>query len=106
MSAGLNFQQYRTDFSYGGPIDDNGLRAFVSGYYRRGQGVRDTGETLEDGGQIKANITKQFGNGYIRLSVKHLDDQTPVNMPVPITTSNGNISEIAGIDSKKGILLF
>lgn len=101
ISAGLNYDQWRTDFAYGGPIDDNGLRGFVSGFYRKGDGFRDSGETLEQGGQIKANITKQLDNGYIRVSLKHLDDQTPVNMPVPITTNaNGKISRISGIDPR------
>lgn len=100
VSAGLNFNQYRTDFSYGGPIDDNGLRGFISGFYRKGDGLRDSNQTMEEGGQIKANITKQFDAGYFRVSVKHLDDQTPVNLPVPITTSNGRISEIGGINPR------
>jgi outer membrane receptor protein involved in Fe transport len=99
VSAGLNFNEWRTDFAYGGPIDDNGLRGFVSGFYRRGDGLRDAGVTLEEGGQIKANITKAFDGGFVRASFKHLDDQTPVNLPVPITTdAAGNISEVAGID--------
>jgi outer membrane receptor protein involved in Fe transport len=100
VSAGLNFNEWRTDFSYGGPIDDNGLRAFVSGFYRAGDGFRDSGERMEQGGQIKANITKEFDGGFIRASIKHLDDQTPINMPVPITTSNGHISEIPGINPR------
>jgi outer membrane receptor protein involved in Fe transport len=101
ISAGLNYEQWRTDFAYGGPIDDNGLRGFVSGFYRKGDGFRDAGVTLEEGGQIKANITKQLDNGYIRISAKHLDDQTPVNLPVPITTNaNGKISRISGIDPR------
>jgi len=100
ISAGLNFNQYRTDFSYGGPLDNNGLRGFISGFYRKGDGFRDAGVTMEEGGQIKANLTKQLDNGFVRVSIKHLDDQTPVNMPVPITTSNGNIQTISGIDPR------
>jgi outer membrane receptor protein involved in Fe transport len=101
LSAGLNFNQWRTDFAYGGPLNDSGLRGFVSGFYRTGDGLRDANTTLEQGGQIKANITQQLDNGFIRLSVKHLDDQTPVNLPVPIKTdANGNIKEISGIDPR------
>lgn len=100
LTAGLNFNEWRTDLSYGAPLDDKGLRFFVSGFYRRGDGLRDTDSTMENGGQIKGNITKQLDNGYIRLNFKHLDDNTPVNMPVPITTSGGKISEIAGIDPR------
>jgi outer membrane receptor protein involved in Fe transport len=100
LTAGLNFNEWRTDLSYGGPLDDNGLRFFVSGFYRNGDGLRDAGVTLENGGQIKANITKQLDNGFIRVSVKHLEDRTPVNMPVPVKITNGQISELPGIDPR------
>lgn len=102
LTTGLNYNQYRTDFSYGGPIDDKGLRGFVSGYYRTGEGYRDSGERLEEGGQIKGNLTKDLDKGYIRVSFKHLDDQVPANMPVPITTSaSGNISTIPGFNPRR-----
>jgi outer membrane receptor protein involved in Fe transport len=105
LTAGLNFNEWRTDFAYGGQIDDNGLRGYVSGFYRKGDGLRDAGVTLEEGGQIKANITKEFDGGFVRASFKHLDDQTPVNLPVPITTdANGNISEVAGVDPRTATL--
>jgi outer membrane receptor protein involved in Fe transport len=105
VTAGLNFNEWRTDFAYGGPIDDNGLRGFVSGFYRRGDGLRDANTTLEQGGQIKGNITKAFDGGFIRASFKHLDDQTPVNLPVPITTdASGNISQVPGIDPRTATL--
>ncbi|NOT64674.1 MAG: TonB-dependent receptor [Methylotenera sp.] len=100
LSAGLNFNQWRTDLSYGAPLDDNGLRFFVSGFYRTGDGLRDAGVTMEQGGQIKGNITKQLDNGYIRASFKHLDDQTPVNMPVPVKITGGKISQLPGIDPR------
>jgi outer membrane receptor protein involved in Fe transport len=101
FSSGLNFNEYRTDFAVGGPLGDTGLRGFVSGYYRQGDGLRDPGFTMAEGGQIKGNVTKEIDNGYIRLSFKHLDDQTPVNMPVPITTdARGNISTIPGINPR------
>ena len=105
ISAGLNFNEWRTDFAYGGPIDDNGLRGFVSGFYRTGDGLRDANVRLEQGGQIKANITKTFDGGFVRASFKHLDDQTPVNLPVPITTNAaGNISEVPGVDPRDATL--
>ncbi len=105
LSAGLNFNEWRTDFAYGGPIDDNGLRGFVSGFYRTGDGLRDANVRLEQGGQIKANITKEFDGGFVRANFKHLDDQTPVNLPVPITTdAAGNISEVPGVDPRDATL--
>jgi outer membrane receptor protein involved in Fe transport len=99
LTAGLNFNEWRGDFAYGGPLNDTGLRGFVSGFYRMGDGFRDANTRLEEGGQIKANITQSFDGGFVRASFKHLDDQTPVNLPVPITTNaSGQISEVPGID--------
>ena len=100
FSTGLNFREYRTDFSYGGPIDDNGLRGFVSGFYRNGEGVREAGTTMEQGGQIKGNITKELDHGYARINFKYLDDKTPANLRVPTNGANGSISEVSGIDPR------
>jgi hypothetical protein len=73
---------------------------FVAGYYRQGDSSRPAGVTAEDGGQIRGNITHDLDNGYVRLSFKHLDDKTPMNMPVPVKTVNGTISELPGIDPR------
>lgn len=99
ISKGLNFDQTRYDFEYGGPISDK-TRMYVGGYYRTGEGVRTQRVTGEDGGQIRANITHELDNGFIRLHFKHLDDKTPTNLPVPVITTNGHISEIPGIDPR------
>ena len=54
--------------------------------------MRPAGFTTENGGQIRANITQQLDNGYIRFSVKSLDDRTPTLLPVPVTVTNGQIN--------------
>lgn len=99
ITKGLDFNQTRYDFDYGTPVSDK-TRVFVAGYYRNGDSSRPAGVTAEDGGQIKANITHELDNGYVRLSFKHLDDKSPMNMPVPVTTVNGTISEMPGIDPR------
>ncbi|WMW79762.1 TonB-dependent receptor [Undibacterium cyanobacteriorum] len=100
ISKGLDFNQTRYDFDYGAAISDK-TRMFIGGFYRVGDSSRPAGMTGEDGGQLRANITRELDNGYVRLSFKHLDDKTPMNMPVPVKTVNGNISEIVGIDPRK-----
>ncbi len=44
------------------------------------------------GGQIKANITREFDGGYIRLYGKYLDDRSIAFLPNPVrvTGSNGD----------------
>lgn len=104
VSTGLTFNQKRLDFDLGGKLADK-TRFFVGGFYRSGEGVRTSNVNSEQGGQIKANITQEFDSGYVRLNFKHLDDQTPTNLPVPVKTdANGNISAIPGIDPRTASL--
>lgn len=100
ITKGLDFNQTRYDFDYGAAISEK-TRMFIGGFYRTGDSSRPGGVTAEDGGQLRANITRELDNGYVRLSFKHLDDKTPMNMPVPVKTVNGMISEMAGIDPRK-----
>ncbi len=102
-SVGLDFETYRLDFDYGAPLGED-LYFHVGGFYRTGEGPRDIGYNGYDGGQIKANITKEFEGGYIRFSAKYLDDKTPTILPQPVrvTGSNGspNYEAIAGFDPR------
>ena len=84
VSAGLDHQTYRVDFNYGGSVGDSEY-FHAGGYYRRGEGVRDIGYEGFDGGQIKANYTKEFaGGGYIRVYGKLLKDKTATFLPNPV----------------------
>jgi outer membrane receptor protein involved in Fe transport len=99
ITRGLDYDQTRYDFSYGGPITDK-TRFFIGGHYRTGEGIRPTGMSTESGGQIKGNLTHEFDRGYLRLSFKHLDDKTPTALPVPVSVANGRVSTIPGIDPR------
>lgn len=99
LTKGLDYDSTRVDFDYGAPITDK-TRFFVGGFYRSGEGVRQTGLTSEKGGQIRANLTHEFDSGFVRVSFKHLNDHTPTTLPVPVTVSGGRVSEIAGIDPR------
>lgn len=99
ITKGLGFDQTRYDFEYGSPLSDN-TRFYVAGFYRNGEGARPAGVTTEDGSQISGNITHDIDNGFIRVGFSHLNDKSPMNMPVPVKISNGNISEYAGIDPR------
>ncbi|WP_052134844.1 TonB-dependent receptor domain-containing protein [Sphingomonas sp. 37zxx] len=102
-TIGVDFQSYRTDFDYGGQLG-NGWRFHVGGFYREGEGVRETGFNAMRGGQVKMNVTKQFNGGYIRVYAKLLDDQVPAftGMPLLITGTNDNPSfaDPRGADSR------
>lgn len=90
LSKGLGFKQTRYEFDYGAPLSDS-TRFFIGGFYRNGEGARHGGMPIEDGGQIKANITHELGGGsFIRLHLKHLDDKSPLEMPLPHVLSHAN----------------
>jgi outer membrane receptor protein involved in Fe transport len=80
FTRGLDNNTTRGDFEYGAKIND-GLFFHVGGFYRQGSGPRDCGFTCEKGGQIKANVTKEFEKGYVRLYFKYLNDRTPGYLP-------------------------
>lgn len=105
---GLGYGEKRVDGDYGGKISDT-LRFHVGGFYRQGEGPRDVGYTAFKGGQIKANITKTFNNGYVRVYGKYLNDHTPNYQFVPVKVSGTNadptFSSPANFDVKSDSLL-
>jgi outer membrane receptor protein involved in Fe transport len=106
ISAGLDYNEQRYDFDYGGPIAD-GWKFHVGGFYRTGEGVRSVGyDNAEDGGQIKANVTHDFDDdkGFIRLNFKELDDRTPVYLPMPVQVNGNSITSIPNFSAQSGAL--
>ncbi len=106
-SFGLDYNNFRTDISYGGAIKDD-LYFHVGGFYRNGEGVRDASFSGNNGGQFKFNITKEFENGYVKLYTKFLNDRAISYMPLPIqvtgTNSNPNWSDAPNFDATHGAL--
>ncbi len=92
---GLDYDTFRTDFEYGSEISDT-LRFHVGGFVRQGDGPRDAGYTANKGGQIKANLTKDFDNGYVRLYFKRLDDRSIAYLPMPVRSDG---SSVPGFDA-------
>jgi outer membrane receptor protein involved in Fe transport len=92
---GLDYDEFRTDFEFGTYLSDS-VRFHVGGFVRQGEGPRDTGYTGNKGGQIKANLTKEFDSGYVRVYLKHLDDRSTAYLPMPMY-ANGD--SIAGFDA-------
>ncbi|MEJ7806608.1 MAG: TonB-dependent receptor [Telluria sp.] len=99
ITKGLDYNSTRLDADYGGPLSAK-TRFFVGGFYRGGEGVRNTGMHTEKGGQIRANITHELDNGFVRLSLKHVNDKTPTALPVPVSVINQQVSAIPGIDPR------
>ena len=106
LSTGLNYKQQRVDFEYGAPISEQ-TRFHISGFYRGGEGTRDSaGLRLEKGGQLRANLTHDLGGGsFVRVYAKFLNDQSPTLLTVPVRLSaNGEISAISNMDPRTALL--
>ena len=97
-------RQTRVDVDYGASLG-NGTRFHIGGFQRTGEGDRKTGFNAASGGQIKANITQDFSAGFVRLSLKALDDKTPSFLPVPVITQGGKIKTIPGIDPRTAFFI-
>ena len=92
LTRGLNYNETRVDADYGDKLAPD-LYYHVGGYYREGEGWRNSTANSMQGYQLKGNITKEFngGKGYIRASFKVLDEKAPSNPQVFLTASkNGN----------------
>ena len=104
---GVDTDRTRFNFDYGHRLGDD-WKFHVGGFYHYGEGVKKTGLTGENGGQIKANVTKTFADGFIRVDVKFLDDRSPVYLPVPAafnrTGTTATYTSIPGFDLRSGAL--
>ena len=100
-TKGLDFDWDQVDFEYGGHLSD-AWRGHVAGYVRQGEGPKDTGFTANSGFQVKANLTREFDRGYVRVFFKRLDDRLCCNLAGPAvlsgTNSNPRLSKLPGYD--------
>ena len=94
--TGLDFDSDRLDFAYGSPVG-NDWAFHIGGFYRTGEGVRDTDFTAEEGGQIKLSVSRFFENGSARIYAKILDDKTATILPMPVLT---NGEALPGLDPR------
>ncbi len=97
----------RYDLNMNGPFG-NDWRFSVGGFYRYDHGVRDPGFPGIRGGQLKANVTRLLDNGYLRFSVKHIDDRNQFILPLPFADpSNPNyapgFSDYGSMNTPEGI---
>ncbi|WP_194765840.1 TonB-dependent receptor [Tamlana sp. I1] len=98
---GLDYQTSRLDFEYGSPLG-NGFSYHLGGFMRTGEGPREIGYEGNKGGQFKANLTKRFEAGYVRVYAKFLNDKSVMYLPMPMLlegdNSNPTYSNLSGFD--------
>jgi outer membrane receptor protein involved in Fe transport len=76
----------RQDAFLSGPLTPN-LRAAVGGFYRRSDGVRDTGYTADRGGQVRGNLvyTSNDRKTTARVDALLINDRTAFYQNLPIS---------------------
>lgn len=72
----------RYDFNINGPLGD-AWRFNMGGFYRFDRGVRYPGFPGIRGGQFKASVTRLLDDGYVRASLKLIDDRNQFILPLP-----------------------
>jgi outer membrane receptor protein involved in Fe transport len=77
----------RFDLNANGPLGDD-WRFNVGGFYRYDHGVRDPGFPGIRGGQFKGSVTRLLSNGYLRASVKVIDDRNQFILDLPFTNAS------------------
>jgi len=93
---------YRFDGWIGTPLID-GWTLGIGGFYRNEAGVRDPGYTGNKGGQIRADLAKNFDGGSITLSYKRLADNTIFLTGIPLTKNRkGDVVGLPGFDPHYG----
>ncbi|WP_213995723.1 TonB-dependent receptor [Arsukibacterium sp.] len=104
LSSGLDYDEFRTDFEFGGDIN-NDLMFHLGGFVREGEGAREAGYNSDSGFQLKGNVTKQLDNGYVRVYAKHLDDNVITYLPSPVQVKGGgNYGSVANYDASSQTL--
>jgi len=81
-ATGGSGEYARYDFNVNGPLGEN-WRFNLGGFYRYDRGVRNPGYPGIRGGQLKANVTRLLSNGYVRTSLKFIDDRNQFILPLP-----------------------
>jgi iron complex outermembrane recepter protein len=97
----------RYDLNMNGPFGDD-WRFNVGGFYRYDHGVRDPGFPGISGGQLKASVTRNLDNGFIRVSVKHINDRNQFVLDLPFTNATDpqyvpGLSDYVSMNTAEGL---
>jgi len=97
-----NYGLNRLDFWYGTPLK-NGWKLSTGGFYRIDNGVRPPGFHADDGGQLRATLSRTFDRGSFSFDVKHMDDKVALYLGIPMyTNSHGKIRAVPGFNGNYG----
>ena len=89
LETGVDHKDFKIDGGFGGRLADD-LYYYVGGHYQTGGDYRKLGYNGVEGGQIRASLTKEFGDkSFLRVWVKGIDKKDATYMPQPMTITGG-----------------
>ncbi|MFZ4602185.1 MAG: TonB-dependent receptor [Caulobacterales bacterium] len=95
----------RFDVWAGGPIG-GAWRFGFGGFWREGEGARDTGFTADRGGSARFALTRAWSAGEANFAIKRIDDRVAFFLPVPLRlAADGAIGSTPDFDAKRATLL-
>jgi iron complex outermembrane recepter protein len=94
---------YRADAYAGGKLGDKDLYYSIGGFYRKSDGARDPGYALNKGGQVRANLIYDYGNGSLRADFKYQNDHNGWFEFIP-TTNFRNTKFAPGFNTYSSVL--
>lgn len=97
-----DYGQARVDAWIGGPIMGD-WRFSVGGYYNKDEGIRDPGPTANDGGQVRAILSREFATGSVSFGVKYMEDNNFFDA-IPLVRDGNRLRPVAGVDGTEGTL--
>jgi outer membrane receptor protein involved in Fe transport len=77
----------RYDLNVNGPLGQD-WHFNVGGFYRYDHGVRDPGFPGIRGGQVKASVTRDLHNGYVRITGKVINDRNQFILDLPFVNAS------------------
>ncbi|MCF6328355.1 MAG: TonB-dependent receptor plug domain-containing protein, partial [Henriciella sp.] len=104
LTTGIDYDDFRGDFEYGGALTED-MYFHIGGHFQQGGDYRDFGFDAISGGQIRASLTKEFDNGFIRLHTKWLDKADATYMPQAAGLSGNEVTDsISGFSANSDSL--
>jgi len=90
ITYGLDHDDMRFDAEYGGALSED-MYFHIGGHFQQGGDYRDSGYDPISGGQIRGTLTKEFDNGFVRVTGKWLDKKDAAYFPQLVSrTDNGS----------------
>lgn len=87
---GVDYDDFRIDAEYGGALAED-MYFHIGGHFQQGGDYRDSNYDAISGGQIRASVTKEFDNGFVRVTGKWLDKKDAAYFPQLVSrTDNGS----------------